>query len=242
MIIWRLEKQRIERTARIFKEIANSVQEGIVMEEDFPSRNPDGKLAILDMKVWKDENHFLVYQHYEKPMASRQVLKSECKRSVHVNEEVRRILNTSARLDWSDHVATVLTDYLVRMKHGGYNEIYRKRTLEQALRVYDRMLDNEKNGVQPVHRPKDWCINERRKQKQNKKRGWGTKGGYIAPIIIPSTPDSELLGMMRKVAEEEAQPGLKFKIVERGGVMIKWGLQNPNPTATGGCQSGDCPA
>jgi hypothetical protein len=27
------------RTARVFKVIANSVQEGIVMEEDFPSRN-----------------------------------------------------------------------------------------------------------------------------------------------------------------------------------------------------------
>ena len=87
------------------------------------------KLAILDMKVWKDKNHFLVYQHYEKPMASRQILKSEsaqsdkCKRSVHVNEVVRSVLNTSARLDWSEHVAPVLTDYFVRMKHGGYNEI-----------------------------------------------------------------------------------------------------------------------
>ena len=62
-LAWETEEAR---TARVFKEIANSVQEGIVMEEDFPSRNPDGKLAILDMKVWKDKNHFLVYQHYDK--------------------------------------------------------------------------------------------------------------------------------------------------------------------------------
>ena len=32
--------------------------------------------------------------------------------------------------------------------------------------------------------------------------------------------------------------GLKFKIVERGGTMVKWDLQKSNPTATGG----DCPA
>ena len=47
---------------------------------------------------------------------------------------------------------------------------------------------------------------------------------------------------MRKVAEDEAQPGLKFKIVERGGTMVKLDLQQDNPTATSGCQSGDCPA
>ena len=37
-------------------------------------------------------------------------------------------------------------------------------------------------------------------------------------------------------------PGLKFKIVERGGTMVEWDLQKSNPTATGGFQSGDCPA
>ena len=62
------------------------------------------------------------------------------------------------------------------------------------------------------------------------------------PIIIPSTPSSELLHMLRKVVEDEAQPGLKFKIVERGGTMVKWDLQRTNPTATGGCDSGDCQA
>ena len=37
-------------------------------------------------------------------------------------------------------------------------------------------------------------------------------------------------------------PGLKFKLVERGGTMVKWTLQNTNPTAVGGCASGDCQA
>ena len=46
-----------ERTARILKEIANSVQKGIIMEEDIPSRSPNAKLAIIDMKVWLDEDN-----------------------------------------------------------------------------------------------------------------------------------------------------------------------------------------
>ena len=70
-----------ERTARILKEIANSVQKGIIMEEDIPSRNPDAKLAILDMKVWLDEDRCAVYQHYEKQVASKQILKAKSAQS-----------------------------------------------------------------------------------------------------------------------------------------------------------------
>ena len=44
-----------KRMARVLKDIANNVMPGIVMEEDFPSRNMDGKMPILDMKVWTDE-------------------------------------------------------------------------------------------------------------------------------------------------------------------------------------------
>ena len=39
-----------QRTGRILKEVANSVQNGIEMEEDLPSRNPDGKLPILKVR------------------------------------------------------------------------------------------------------------------------------------------------------------------------------------------------
>ena len=129
---------------------------------------------------------------------------------------------------------------MVRMRVAGYNELYRKKTLEQALRVYDRMVRDEEDGIKPIHRPRDWNKEERRKDKRKKKRDWGTRGGCIAPIIVPSTPNSELLLMLRKVAESEALPGLKFKIVEKGGRTVKRKVQIANPTASGSCQAGDC--
>ena len=43
----------------------------IVMEEDTPSSNADGKLGILDMKVWMGDDDHVLYQHYEKNVASR---------------------------------------------------------------------------------------------------------------------------------------------------------------------------
>jgi hypothetical protein len=60
------------------------------------------------------------------------------------------------------------------------------------------------------------------------------------PIMIPATPNSELLKMLREVANKEADAGLKFKVVETGGRTIKSQVQVSNPKATPGCQSGDC--
>ena len=88
-------------------------------------------------------------EHYEKSVANRQIIHAQsaqssmCKRSVHVNEVVRRILNTSARLEWSEYAAPTLTDYMVRMKIAGYDEMYRKRKVEQELRIHDKMVKEE---------------------------------------------------------------------------------------------------
>jgi hypothetical protein len=72
------------------------------------------------------------------------------------------------------------------------------------------MKDKENKGIQPVNRPKDWNLAERRKETNRQQRSWATHGGFIAPIIIPSTPNSELLKMMREVAQTESEPGLRF--------------------------------
>ena len=105
-----------------------------VMEEDTPSITADGNLGILDMKVWMGDGHVL-YQHYEKNVASRKVLSASsaqsaiCKQSVHTEELVRRIVNTSDKLDWEENVAPVLTDYMGRMLQAGYDQNYRRRIL-----------------------------------------------------------------------------------------------------------------
>ena len=67
-----------------------------------------------------------------------------------------------------------------------------------------------------------------------------TRGGYTAPIIVPATPNSELATELRKIAEKEAIPGLKFKITEKGGKMIKRVVQMSNPMATPGCADKAC--
>ena len=232
--------------ARVLREIANSVMSCIKMEADWPSNNRDSKMPILDMKVWMDKESNVTYQHYEKDVASKTVLHSKsahsasCKRSVHTQEVVRRLLNSSHRLDWKEETAPVITEYMERMKNAGYKEEYRKNVLQHALGIYDRMWMEHREGIRPIFRPKDWKKKERREIKKRKKHDWATKGGHIAPIFVPTTPDGILAKMMRKVAEEEAKGKLRFKIVESGGVTLKSQLQKSNPTGTPGCRDREC--
>ena len=44
---------------------------------DFPSKNSDGKVAMLDVKMWIGEidgAKKILYEHYEKEMASKMVI------------------------------------------------------------------------------------------------------------------------------------------------------------------------
>ena len=196
------------------------------------------------MAVWLGEDGSVLYQHYEKPVASKLVISersahsNSSKRSVHINELTRRMYNTSRDLSWDDYVAPVLSDYLGRMMAAGYSEKYRKDVLQNALRVYDDKCKKNDDNIEPLNRPKDYKKIERRKEKKQKKKYWSSKGKYSAPIIIPSTPGGVLHKMLKEVAESE--PDIKFKIVEKGGIALEKTLSRPNPTASEGCGRAEC--
>ena len=209
-----------ERTAQIYTEIANDVIPGINMEFDIPSKNCDKKLPILDMKVWMNEDGNILFEHYEKPTASKNILHAKsaqsvsCRNSVHTQELLRRMLNSSPLLDWRSCVAPVLTEYMLRMLRSGYPEKYRVDTLTRALRIYDKMVQQDLSGERPLYRPKNWNQAARQKEKKKKKYDWSTNGGYIAPIFVPPTPNSELANSLKTIADSESEAGVNFKIIE----------------------------
>ena len=217
------------------------------MEYDIPSKNSDGKMPILDMKVWieKEEGN-IVFQHYEKPMASQKIMHAmsaqsiSCKNSVHTQEIIRRLMNSSPLLNWREEVAPVISNYMARMMEAGYPVKYRKDTLDRALRIYDRMVQEDRNGIRPLYRPKEWNVVARRMEKDKKKNSWSTRGGHIAPIFVPPTPSGELARALREIADNEAEAGIHFKIVETGGATVQSMLQKANPTETSGCENLQC--
>ena len=163
-----------------------------------------------------------------------------CKKSVHVQEVLRRFLNTSKRLDWQECGAPKVSDYMSRMKKAGYDEKFRKSTLQHAVRIFNNMKEDQEVGKRPVFRPRNWQREERMINKKNKRHSWSTKGGFVAPIMVPSTPNGELAKMLREVVEREKEEGINFKIIESGGRAVKNIVQKSNPTATPGCADSDC--
>ena len=126
------------------------------------------------------------------------------------------------------------------MKQSGYPEKYRVDTLTRALRIYDKMVEDDRNGTRPIYRPKDWNIIARKKEKERKKYDWSTRGGHIAPIFVPPTPNSELAHSLKAIADSEAEAGVHFKIVETGGLSMRSVLQKSNPLQTSGCDRENC--
>ena len=188
----------------------------------------------------------ILFQHYEKPSSSHKIMhvnsaqSVSCRNSVHTQEILRRLLNSSPLLNWKTEVAPVLSMYMARMKHSGYPEKYRVDTLVRALRIYDKMKEDDQKGQRPIYRPKDWNIVARKKEKERKKYDWSTRGGHIAPIFIPPTPNSELATILKQVADSEAESGVNFKIIETAGHSMRRVLQVSNPLESAGCDSPDC--
>ena len=157
-----------------------------------------------------------------------------------MRELVRRVTNTSTKLDWNSFVAPVLTEYMKRMQMSGYDEKFRKATLLSAVRIWDKMVLEQEQGVRPISRPANWDRVGRRRRKVDKRHNWSAKGGFIAPIFVPATPGGELAKELKAIAEREEVAGMKFKIVETGGTTVKQTVQKSNPTATPGCPFNDC--
>jgi hypothetical protein len=137
-------------------------------------------------------------------------------------------------------VAPVISTYMFRMMKNGYPEKYRVDTLNRALNIFDKMVKDDEDGVRPMYRPKDWNVVARSKEKEKKKHNWSRKGGYIAPIFIPPTPNSELAKSLRDIANKEAEAGVHLNIIETGGLSMRRLLQKSNPLQTPGCDDTQC--
>ena len=146
-------------------------------------------------------------------MASKQLMHSEsaqsaqCKRNVHTQEILRRLLNSSARLSWANEVAPVITEYMGRLKSAGYSESFRKQTLLRALRIFDHMKEDDREGVRPLFRPKDWQVAERRRDKQTKKAQLGKQGGTHRTHICPLHPWWRISQKTKKYSRDCGWPG-----------------------------------
>ena len=96
-------KSEDERTAAFLTEVANTIHQSTNVKSDFPSKNTDGKMPLLDVKLWVHEEQ-IKFGLYSKEMSSkffipfRSAHSQSMKRRMLANEGLRRLLNMSPDL------------------------------------------------------------------------------------------------------------------------------------------------
>ena len=135
---------------------ANHIDKSIQVTYDCSELYDDGKLPVLDIKVWiglnKEGNYKVLHTHYIKDVASRLLIHSRSahdpnmKFNVCVNEAVRIIKNCSIHLEWEHHI-NHLEYFIKRLQFSGYDHMSRYKIIQTALKRYEKLkTENNING------------------------------------------------------------------------------------------------
>ena len=249
---------------KMLQRIGNRIDESIQLEVDSPSRHKDGKMPLLDVKVWIEENKEIsgteeeesigpnsesnrkgkiMYEHYRKEIASKMTIHARSaiprnqQRNILTQEVIRIMKNCSQELPWETK-AKHLEDLSLRMQFSGHDKEMRKAAINSGLSAYKTMEENQAKGTTPLHRTRQWKRKEREKMKRTKKETWYQKGGYESTIFIPTTPNGELRKRMQRKID---QSDIKIKVIEKTGNTIKNTLHKTSITEKTECSDEECP-
>ena len=234
-----------KRTMEVVKSIGNGLHPSIQLEVDCPSNHEDGKMPILDLKVWVgkiDGETRIIHEFYAKEVSSKAVINARSalswqqKRTVLTQEVLRVLLSCSSDIPW-EQVARHASTMALRMQFSGYSKKFRHEVVDSAVKAYDDIRRKVTSGERPLYRPFEWEREERDQVKQNKVLNWYKKGGYESIIFVPSTPGSEL---QRRYQEEIDRHGLRIRTVEKAGRSLKSMLQRSNPFKKATCGRESC--
>jgi hypothetical protein len=135
---------------------------------------------------------------------------------------------------------------MLKLKNSGYSHKFRTEILDSGLKAFEKMVEDDKNGVKPMFRSKEWNQDERNSLKEKKKVNWWntdkSKIQYKSVLFVAPTPGGVLAKQLQK-REEELNKNTKerIKIVEKGGLKIKDILGSKNPFKTPNCIEKTCP-
>ena len=167
------------------------------------------------------------------------------KRTILTQECLRRLRNTKVELG-KEVQRKHLNQFMVKLKNSGYSKKLRKEVLDSALNAFDRMIEDDLNGVKPLFRSKEWNYEDRQKAKLDKKRNWWnsdrSKIKYTSVLFVTPTPGGVLAKMLReREADLNKNSKERIKIVEKGGLKIKDILCSKNPFQNNKCSQKTCP-
>ena len=234
-----------ERTMKLLKEVANTVYECVQFTVDFPSAHPEKKVPVLDLKVHCKEGQ-IIHEFYEKPCASKLVIpftsahSRKMKMAVMVEEGIRRLRNHSRGLEW-EASRRVMELWSRKLRRSGYPMTVRHQVIKTACEKWDKMCEDEDNGVRPVHRPREWKERERRLEKEAKVGNWhqAHRNQVSAPLILDPVA-GVMVGEMKEVCKRfESLTGMRVVVQTRAGKANKQ-LAKSEPLRSKKCGREEC--
>ena len=88
-------------------------------------------------------------------MNARSALPSKTKRTIHTQEILRILRNCSRQLPF-EVARTHVEEYVMRMQYSGYDREFRAQVVESAVKAYERILEKDRRGEEPLYRPREW--------------------------------------------------------------------------------------
>jgi hypothetical protein len=169
----------------------------------------------------------------------------QTKRSTLTQEAVRILRNCSLSVPWSRR-ADLLSDLSLRLKLSGYTEHFRATVIRSALAAWDRLLELDRTGQQPLYRDRAWQRDRRNREKERNKKNWyrhlgGQDNDF--PIFCPMSPGGKLAARWRKTLEQvRVSSGGRVRgyVAEQSGVPLSALLYSSQPGEQDSCGQADC--
>ena len=250
-------RDRDKVVGELLRTMADSITPMLLFEEDVCSNYQDGKLPILDLKVWKAQSQegptLIRHDFYKKPMASQATLRASTAyptpqlRAIMTEEVLRRLRNCSPESTWEER-GKHLTEFALSLKSSGHNEKFRVTVFRKAVARFEKELTNHNEGVADIYRSRE----ERNKQTEarggkSSKDTWfrqkSDNGETVTSVLrVPFMPGNKLKKRAEEVLKNHKSPaGLHTKVQEGGGSKLEHSLMRSDPFPRQRCQRADCP-
>ena len=216
----------------------------IQLTVDYPSNYDDGKMPILDMRVWMNQKREIEYIFYEKPMRSNLVIGKNSalpmmmKMKTLTQETFRRIHNTRESLR-EEYLPEILSKYSQKLKDSGYSEEDRLSIIEGGFKTHENILKLEAAGKRDYYRTPE----NREKERNGKNRNeWYKKAGnnYTAVMFVEPTPGGNLVKELRNIEEKyKISNEKRIKFVEKSGRKLVDKIRIADPFREN-CKDSEC--
>ena len=123
---------------------------------------------------------------------------------------------------------------------------FRTEILNSILNAFDKMQEEDKTGVKPMYRNREWNREERDLLKYKKKSNWWNNDNariqYKSVLFVTPTPGAILAKQVQKREEEfNKNNPERIKVVEKGGLKVKDIISSKNPFKKSECTQKMCP-